>query len=666
VTDEQQSQSPFYKLLSTIFSVEGFWIGAIVIVTTGFLSILPSILPVSATIEEWSRDIRIAAATKPEPQSEDIVFIALTDETLDLPQFPYRLPVDRSFMAELIRTLEAAGVRAIGIDILFDRWTEPEKDRDLIAALRETEIPVLPIWGDENIGVVGQRLAILEEVIGDGPTGFGLLLHDRSDGTVRNHRPVWTSEGRVRLSFPAAIAEAVGVPPENIPTEPHAIAWRGMPPDGSPPFRQYPAQAVQYLPHDWLEGKIALIGVDLVDIDRHRTPQQIVAGSGRIPGILVHAHTLSQILHNRYITETPNVTRVLILLIMAGIGVTIAIPQWPLWVKLGIGLGMTFGYLALVVWAYYEYLIMLPALMPGFSLLLAASLGSVFVGRQERAKRAYIRSAFSRYIAPAVVARLDKNPDALVLGGERREVTFMFSDLEGFTSMSEKLTPSELADVINAYLDGAGDIILKHGGTIDKFIGDGIMSFFGAPEAHDDDPDRTVACALEFDAFSNQFSKEWRAKGVPVGITRIGIHTGQAIVGNFGGRQRFDYTALGDVVNAASRMEGANKQFGTHMLVSEETRKLTHRAHFRPVGDIVLVGKDEAIPCFEPIHDEDIRSDRVQTYREIFEMIRAGDPKALDAFKAYTEKYPDDPLGRYHYTRLKSGETGTRIVLTSK
>jgi len=206
VTDEQQSQGHFYNLLRTIFSVEGFWIAAIVIVTTAFLAILPSILPVSATVEEWSRDIRIAAATKPEPQSQDIVFIAFTDETLDLPQFPYRLPIDRSYMANLIRTLEAAGVRAIGIDVLFDRWTEHEKDEDLIAALRESQIPVLPIWGDEHIGVVGQRRAILEEIIGDGPTGFGLLLHDRSDGTVRNHRPIWASDGRVRLSFPAAIA----------------------------------------------------------------------------------------------------------------------------------------------------------------------------------------------------------------------------------------------------------------------------------------------------------------------------------------------------------------------------------------------------------------------------------------------------------------------------
>ncbi len=663
MTNKQVEKGAVNQTLTAILSPAGAWIALIVIVTTAFFSALPGILPLATTVEVWSRDVRIAAATPPEAQSTEIVIIALTDETLDLPRFPYRLPVDRSFLADLIRTLEAAGVRAIGIDILLDRWTEPEKDQDLIAALRDAQIPVLPIWGDERVGVTGTRLSILQEMIGDGPTGFGLLLHDRADGTVRNHRPVWADEGPVRLSFPAAIASSLGY---EVPEQSHAIAWRAPPDAATPPFPQYAAHHLQFIPQEWLEGKIALIGVDLVDIDRHRTPMQIIAGSGRVPGIVVHAHVLSQILDGRRITETPGILRILIFLAMAGIGVTIAIPQWPFWLKAAIGVGMAAGYLAAVVGAYHYMLVMLPAIMPGFALLAAAALGNILVGRQERAKRAYIRSAFSLYVSPAVVARLDKDPDQLVLGGERREVTFMFTDIAGFTSMSEQLTPPELADVINAYLDGVGEAILKHGGTIDKFIGDGTMSFFGAPEAFEDDPDRAVACALEIDRFSEAFGAEWRAKGVPIGITRVGVHTGQAIVGNFGGRQRFDYTALGDVVNAASRLEGANKQFGTHILVGEETRLQTHKAFYRPVGDIVLVGKDEAIVSFEALSEKEFNSAQMQTYCDIFELIRSGNSVALDAFKAFCAKYPDDRLAHYHMERLAAGETGTRIVLTSK
>ena len=650
-------------LLRLIFSPSGAWAAMIILLAGSFFAALPSYLPLARSLETWSRDIRIAAATPPEAQSQDIIIISLTDETLDLPQFPYRLPVDRSFLAGLVRHLEDAGVRAIGIDILLDRWTEEAKDQDLLETLHNSSIPVLPIWGDENVGVEGLRLEILEEFVGDAPTGFGLLLHDRADGTVRNHRPIWAETGNIRRSFPVAIAASLGY---DVPEESHAIAWRGYPDAETQPFAQYPAHLVHLFPDDWLEGKIALIGVDLVDIDRHRTPGQLIAGSGRIPGIVVHAHVLSQIIDNRVVIETPGGIRILIIMIMAALGMAIAAPNWPLWGKLIIGAIFTVAYLGTIIGAYYLAMIMLPALMPGFALLGSAAMTTVFVGRQERAKRAYIRDAFSKYVSPAVVARLDKDPDQLVLGGERREVTFIFTDLAGFTSMSEKLTPAELAETINEYMDGVGEAILKHGGTIDKFIGDGSMSFFGAPEAFEDDPDRAVACAFDLDKFSEAFGKKWRARGVSAGATRIGVHTGQAIVGNFGGKDRFDYTALGDVVNAASRLEGANKEFGTRILVSDETRRMTKNASYRPVGDIVLVGKDEPIVSFAPLEQNEIGSKRIQTYNKIFELIREESPKALDAFKSYVSSYPDDILGKYHLARLERGEIGTRIIMSSK
>ncbi len=665
MTNEQDSEDPIKRLLSLTFSNSGLWAAAIVILSSAFFFTLPAYLPLAASVETWSRDVRIAAATPLSPPSPDIVIVALTDETLDQPQFPYRLPVDRAFLAELVRHLEASGARAVGIDILLDRWTETDKDADLMAALHDAQIPVLTIWGGEEIGVVGQRREVLEQFVGDAPTGFGLLLHDRADDTVRIHQPIWAEDQPITLSFPAAIAAALGY---DVPSNSHSIAWRGPTGDETPRFAQFPAHQITRIPPQagFFRDKIVLIGVDLVDIDLHRTPMSIVAGTSRIPGIVIHGHVLSQIIEGRYIVETPGMARLLILVLTAALGMAIAAPNWPLWAKGLGGVLLAGGYLALVVYAYNSALIMLPALMPPLTLLGSAAMTSVFMGRQERAKRAYIRSAFSRYVAPAVVARLDKDPDQLVLGGERREVTFMFTDLAGFTSMSEKLTPSELADLINEYLDGVGDAILKHGGTIDKFIGDGTMSFFGAPEAMPDDPDRAVACAMDLDIFSEEFGAKWRAQGVPVGATRIGIHTGFAVVGNFGGRQRFDYTALGDVVNAASRLEGASKQFGTRILVSQETKALTENAHYRPVGDIVLVGKDTALTSFEAIPAADANSDRVKKYCDAYALLKAGDEGALAAFKAALAAYPDDYLAKYHAERLEAGEQGTRIVLTSK
>lgn len=666
MTDEQDQDGLVKRLFSLIFSESGLWSVAIVVLSTAFFFTLPNYLPLAATLETWARDIRVAAATPHMPQSPDIVVVALTDETLDLPRFPYRLPVDREFMAELIRYLEASGARAIGIDILLDRWTEPDKDADLIQTLENATIPVLPIWGGEGLGTVGTRREILDQFIGDIPTGYGVLIHDRADDTVRIHNPYpynREEDGPIHVSFPVAIATALGY---DTPTESHSIAFRGLPEDGTPSFAQFPAHFATRLPASFFEGKIVLIGVDLVDIDLHRTPVRILTGAELTPGIVVHAHVLSQIIEDRYITETAPLARLAILALMAVIGLAIAAPNWPLWAKGVVGVTLAGSYLAIVVFAYRWGLVMLPALMPPLTLLGSAAMSSVFTGRQERAKRAYIHGAFARYVSPSVVARLEKDPDLLVLGGERREVTFMFTDLAGFTSMSEKLTPSELADIINEYLDGVGDAILKHGGTIDKFIGDGTMSFFGAPEKLPDDPDRAVACAMDLDKFSEEFGAKWRSKGVPAGVTRIGVHTGYAVVGNFGGRQRFDYTALGDVVNAASRLEGASKQFGTRILVSDETAKLTKNAHFRPVGDIVLVGKDEALTSFESITAAEAKSDQVKRYCAAYDLLKAGDPGALAAFQALYKAYPDDHLAKYHCERLEAGETGTRIILTSK
>lgn len=653
-----------------IFSESGLWAAAIVILSTAFFFTLPAYLPLAASLETWSRDIRIASATPSMEQSPDIVVVTLTDETLDTPDFTYRLPVDRAYMARLVRHLEAAGARAIGIDILFDSWTEPEKDAEMIAALREATIPVLPIWGGAGLGVEGTRREILDEFVGDIPTGYGVLIHDRADDTVRIHDPFpydREEDSPIHVSFTNAIAAVLGY---DIPTEPHSIAFRGLPENGTPAFAQFPAHRIINLPPEvtqaFFRDKIVLVGVDLVDIDLHRTPLRILSGADLTPGIIVHAHVLSQIIEDRYFTETPAIGRLLIIAALAVLGMVVASPNWPLWAKGLAGVSLAVGYLTIVVAAYHYMFMMLPALMPPLALIASASMTSVFAGRQERAKRAYIRSAFSRYVAPSVVARLDKDPDLLVLGGERREVTFMFTDLAGFTTMSEQLTPSELADLINEYLDGVGDAILRHGGTIDKFIGDGTMSFFGAPEAFEDDADRAVACAMDLDDFSEAFGAKWRAKGVAVGVTRIGIHTGFAVVGNFGGRQRFDYTALGDVVNAASRLEGASKQFGTRILVSDDTRVHTKLAHYRPVGDIVLKGKGEALTSFEALRAEDADTARVKEYCKAYELLQEGSPDALAAFEALTKAYPDDYLASYHFDRLSAGETGTRIVLTSK
>jgi class 3 adenylate cyclase len=245
-------------------------------------------------------------------------------------------------------------------------------------------------------------------------------------------------------------------------------------------------------------------------------------------------------------------------------------------------------------------------------------------------------------------------------------VTFIFTDIAGFTTMSEKLTSEKLSEVLNAYLDGACEIILRHEGTIDKFIGDAIMSIFNAPIPQSEHAARAVRCALELDAYAEAFRIKANAEGVPIGVTRIGVHSGPAVVGNFGSHSRMDFTALGDTVNTAARTEGVNKYFGTRICCTEEVVAQCGQLPFRPVGDVVLKGKYTAVGLFNPINEEEAQSEHYRRYMDIYALLKAEDPAASAAVRQFHQDYPDDPLGQFHFERVEKGLNTARVVMEDK
>ena len=281
--------------------------------------------------------------------------------------------------------------------------------------------------------------------------------------------------------------------------------------------------------------------------------------------------------------------------------------------------------------------------------------------RQAAAERAH--ASLSRYFSPNLAQRLANDTTAVDLRGQRREIATLFTDIAGFTTLVETLEPDVLGPLLNDYLIGMTDVVFAHDGTVAKIIGDAIHVLFGAPGEQPDHAARAVSCALALDECAQEFCRRWRQKGIALGVTRIGAHAGPALVGNFGGERFFDYTAYGDTINVTARLESANKQLGTRICVSETLAEKVPQFHGRPVGDLVLRGRTEALRAFEPLPAEQYENEAMNSYREAFAKLQAIDPSALAAFAAHVGKNPDDQLAGFHLKRLLNGADGTRIIM---
>ena len=236
-----------------------------------------------------------------------------------------------------------------------------------------------------------------------------------------------------------------------------------------------------------------------------------------------------------------------------------------------------------------------------------------------------------------------------------------FSDIQGFTELTDRVESEVLTSALNKYLNEMSKIALDHGGTIDKVVGDAIHAIFGAPQPQPDHARRAVQCALDMDAFATEFMKKKQAEGIALGPTRIGVNSGAAMVGNFGGETLFDYTAHGEAINIAARLETANKVLGTRICVSGETVSRIRDFHGRPVGALMLRGKTDAVEVFEPLPADD--GSALDAYSGAYQCLAAGEPGAVAAFEALAETAPDDPLVVLHLGRLRAGETGTTLDL---
>ena len=388
---------------------------------------------------------------------------------------------------------------------------------------------------------------------------------------------------------------------------------------------------------------------------------------GAVPGVEIHAQALEQALQQSFLSrpDWARAVEILFLLLLWLALLYLISRLGALWSAIIAFIAVCSAIMA-SWYAFSAHKLMIDPLLPtllAITLYIACSLPRHM--QTERQQR-WIRQAFSTYISPNLVQHLIDHPESLRLGGERRECSFVLTDLAGFTALVERSDPADIVSLLNEYLDGMIAIALEHEGTLDRIIGDAVAVMFSAPVEQPDHADRAVACALAMDAFAVQFSAAQQAKRRPVGRTRIGVNTGHVIIGNVGGKSLFDYRALGDAINTTSRLESINRQLGTNICISGETAARTNQFCGRPIGDLMLAGKSESVFAFEPLTPEKLATPEIQSYLAAYELLESGSSDAADAFRRLVQQAPEDPLARFHAERLMAGESGTTIVFESK
>lgn len=519
---------------------------------------------------------------------------------------------------------------------------------------------------------------------------FALALYAHSRGLDVDSL-LETSIERQRVELPGLPSQYGRVPPGWLdgsdPSSTAVVAFpirfHGPPStsdaDGPPgTFQAYASSSVSLLAMlspESFEDRIVLMGTGFHAEDRFRTPffsstpdpgpdEDVVEEYGWMYGVEVHANALQNMLDGAYVRPLGGGST-LLLLLLAGAMTGLAAFRFGA----GWGAAVTATVLAAIwvggfwSWAGTVYLpgsaapdprtagLWVPIGTPVLSALLSYVGSVAYVAIVEGREKRFIQGAFGKHLSPDRVAEIMENPAALELGGEKRPLSLLFSDLSGFTNMSEDMDAQDLIALLNEYLDDMTSVVFEEHGYLDKYIGDAIMAFWNAPRDVPDHPDRAMRTAIIMQRRMTALNERWRAVDPdrePLKV-RIGVHTGEVVVGNVGAKDRHDYSAIGDPVNLAARLEPANKTYDTLNMVSAATLAAGRgRYRVRELDYFTVAGKDEAVKVYELLEMEDVplpddKEEALVHYARAMEAYRARDWQgALALFEAAVQACPDD------------------------
>lgn len=607
--------------LATLVAAASAWTGA----TRGPAHGLPSdSLSPTPSLDHAIHDgfFRARQRCAPPTPPTDLVIVAIDEAAMqELGQWPW----SRAVHGDLVRTLHEAGARVIAFDVVFaDAEQDPggANDAYFAAAVREAGNVVLAedVEFEQQGGArIERRVRPLAALAAAATTGIVKVDLD-SDGAVRrSYLERALDDGSRVPAFARVIAE-------------RARAARGERVDASDPIAAFRipqaldepvtidfvgprrtiatvsyAQALDAeaaLPAGYFRDKTVLVGFDLAaqaqlaSLDHYDYPL-LAEGAGLIAGVEIHANLIDTLLRERYLRSASAVP-------LAAYLATAALGAWLL-ATLGAWSGAA-AFVALVgAFALGHFVAFLHGWLAPVGLPLLALAAQLPLDRSyrilvlDREKR-FIQKAFSHYVSPKVVERLIREPDQLDLKGEVYDGTVMFSDLVGFTTLSERTTPTELHAFLTEYFTEMVDLLIANDGTLDKLIGDAIMGFFGIPVRNERHAHQAALTAFQMQRRLTELNPGWRARGLPELGMRIGLNTGEVLAGNMGTRTLFNYTVLGDTVNLASRLEGANKEYGTRILIAESTwERIADEFEGRQVDLLRVKGKKQPVPVFELI-----------------------------------------------------------------
>jgi adenylate cyclase len=520
----------------------------------------------------------------------DIVILAIDNKSIgEIGRWPW----ERAVEARVLDKLKAFSPRAVGVDINFSEKSDASNDIALVESMRSATFPiVLPVETIQFKEGGSQLLLPLAELRSLPNVTLGhvdaTLSADQNAVALPNSK---NNNGDLILPFGEVIAKKAGA---QLPSSEEHFNINFAGPAGT--FTTYSLSDFlsDKIPTKDLKDKVILIGATANDL---HDVVPVPLGSGLMAGVEWHANIIDNILLNRLWRTLPELE-------LSLLGTLLALLLLLTFFRVQTKTALIVTVLVLVAIPIFSYLglrsnLFIPYFWSELTVLasfLGYSLVKWYVSEVERRR---IKRTVQNYFSPAVLDVILKDPKSLSLGGERKEVTILFSDIRSFTTITESMPPEKLTHLLHEYFTEMTEEIFATDGVLDKFIGDAVMAFWGTPLDGKDHADRAVKAAQGMMRRLTRLQKKWADEGLPLVNIGIGIHTGLATVGNMGSEKRFDYTVIGDAVNAASRLEGLNKEYKTNIIISEATKeKLKEQVNCNPLGEVTVKGKTVPIKIY--------------------------------------------------------------------